>query len=182
MYPENIFRFLYDHLERKKTIEKLLIRSLINFSMGDCLQSRLWIISSFFSSLVLLKISFNCREWGWLCKRDSAVNFESHPKPTYTQLHLAFFHPFSTPFNRPAVINKTFSHTFIVFVAMAVPSNANRPQNKSAMTELKYRRIADLNQKLRDDYDRPRCKTSDACNKYHFLFILKLMYNSDIIV
>lgn len=34
------------------------------------------------------------------------------------------------------------------------------------MTELKYRRIADLNQKLRDDYDRPRCKTSDACNKY----------------
>jgi hypothetical protein len=49
---------------------------------------------------------------------------------------------------------------------MAVPSNANRPQNKSAMTELKYRRIADLNQKLRDDYDRPRCKTSDACNKY----------------
>jgi hypothetical protein len=45
---------------------------------------------------------------------------------------------------------------------MAVPSNANRPQNKSAMTELKYRRIADLNQKLRDDYDRPRCKTSDC--------------------
>jgi hypothetical protein len=49
---------------------------------------------------------------------------------------------------------------------MAVPSNAKRPQNNSAMTELKYRRIADLNQKLRDDYDRPRCKTSDACNKY----------------
>jgi hypothetical protein len=48
---------------------------------------------------------------------------------------------------------------------MAVPSNANRQQNKSAMTELKYRRIADMNQKLRDDYDRPRCKTSDACNK-----------------
>jgi guanine nucleotide-binding protein subunit gamma, fungi len=50
---------------------------------------------------------------------------------------------------------------------MAIPSNANRPQNKSAMTELKYRRVADLNQKLRDDYDRPRCKTSDACNKYY---------------
>ena len=52
---------------------------------------------------------------------------------------------------------------------MAVPQNANRPApNKSVavMTELKYRRIADLNQKLRDDYDRPRCKTSDACNKY----------------
>lgn len=56
---------------------------------------------------------------------------------------------------------------------MAVPSTpttANvaiaRSPNKSAMTELKYRRIADLNQKLRDDYDRPRCKTSDACNKY----------------
>lgn len=50
---------------------------------------------------------------------------------------------------------------------MAVPSsNASRPPNKSAMTELKYRRIADMNQKLRDDFDRPRCKTSDACNKY----------------
>ena len=49
---------------------------------------------------------------------------------------------------------------------MAVPSNASRPPNKSAMTELKYRRIVDMNQKLRDDYDRPRCKTSDACNKY----------------
>lgn len=49
---------------------------------------------------------------------------------------------------------------------MAVPSNVNRPQNKTAMTELKYRRIAEMNQKLRDDYDRPRCKTSDACNKY----------------
>jgi hypothetical protein len=49
---------------------------------------------------------------------------------------------------------------------MAVPSNASRPQNKSAMTELKYRRIVDMNQKLRDDFDRPRCKTSDACTKY----------------
>jgi|SRR5277367_6554563 guanine nucleotide-binding protein subunit gamma, fungi len=56
---------------------------------------------------------------------------------------------------------------------MAVQSNLQnspnaqaRSPNKSAMTELKYRRIADMNQKLRDDYDRPRCKTSDACNKY----------------
>ena len=52
---------------------------------------------------------------------------------------------------------------------MAVPSNASRPQNKSAMTELKYRRIVDMNQKLRDDFDRPRCKTSDACTKYVLL-------------
>ena len=53
---------------------------------------------------------------------------------------------------------------------MAVPQNANRPPNPhksaTAMTELKYRRVADLNQKLRDDFDRPRCKTSNACNKY----------------
>src|SRR5436190_15131181 len=58
---------------------------------------------------------------------------------------------------------------------MAVPSNASRPPNKSAMTELKYRRIVDMNQKLRDDYDRPRCKTSDACNKYPIVSVLWLL-------
>ena len=55
---------------------------------------------------------------------------------------------------------------------MAVPSTAGRAQitqNISAMTELKYRRIVDMNQKLRDDFDRPRCKTSDACAKYIYL-------------
>jgi len=49
---------------------------------------------------------------------------------------------------------------------MAVPSS-NRERQRNAMPELKYRRVVEMNQRLREDYDRPRCKTSDACNKYH---------------
>jgi hypothetical protein len=48
---------------------------------------------------------------------------------------------------------------------MAVPAS-NRERQRNAMPELKYRRVVEMNQRLREDYDRPRCKTSDACNKY----------------
>jgi hypothetical protein len=89
MYPENIFRFLYDHLDKKKTISIFYwIKFWSNLSMKTS-SIEFWIISSFFFVLVLWRFLSIVVNGAGYVSASSQLSWLSNP----THAPAAHFHP-----------------------------------------------------------------------------------------
>jgi len=183
-YSKNIFRLLDNHLWRRLwKSSKKFIQRYMNLKWDPRIGLLLMEKGKAFFSLFF----FFASKFQWIFRSKSivvngtATNYAYVSGHGLDQIRIAaplFLHPiFKNPASSlflaylPLPLCRSAFVSAICEFRMVIPSNANRPQNRSAMVELKYRRVVELNQKLREDFDRPRCKTSEACNKYPLLAI-----------